>query len=127
MSTTGKVLAVLRSEECAVVDPINGGPTLYIHADEFGMDWNSLTPGMTVRFSSLQGARGPRAYNVIVLNSSYSSEAEDVDVPGSGLNDVTRPNYEDLIASVLISTVPEINGEQVSAVCKRLTECGAFR
>lgn len=78
MSMVGIVSSLCQSEEYAVVDPANGDPSVFVDADEFGRDWNELVPGMLVKFSVLQGLRGPKAYNVTVVGSLAPSQALDV-------------------------------------------------
>lgn len=133
MSTIGRVSELCRSEEYALIAPSGGGPSVFIPADEFGSDWRDLAIGMAIRFSSVQGARGPKAYNVTVLSraldSAFSGIAE-TSSPASGdgcaqftgVRCALRLNCEALVASVLTATVPEITREQISMICKRLME-----
>jgi cold shock CspA family protein len=141
MSMTGKISTLCRPQEYAIIAPDNGGPSVFAHADEFREDWEGLRLGMAVKFSSLPGARGPTAYNVTALvrkpgavpvgfcemqNRSLATSSHNYRCRPE-LNLGSRRSYEDVIAAVLISTVPEITAEQVTAVCKRLTECTVSR
>src|ERR1700722_16896171 len=72
MSAIGKVTALCKSENYAVIDPVNGDPSVVIDADEFGYDWRDLAPGGMVRYSVRPGMRGLRAYNVMVLDPEDS-------------------------------------------------------
>jgi cold shock CspA family protein len=133
MSMIGTVSTLCRAEEYAIITPSDGGPPVFVHADEFGQDWRDLAPGMDVRFSSLQGIRGPKAYNVTVLSRTFGfagSALNDLSTnprPTTGddseysreLNGALETSWAELIAA-LISTVPEISPEQVAAVCNSL-------
>jgi cold shock CspA family protein len=137
MSMTGNISTLFRVEEYAIISPSNGGPGIFVHACDFGLDWNDLALGVEVEFSFLQDAQGLKAYNVTVLSCKplpyadlddrYENSCAVSDLEHTYRREFDRVNYEDLIASVLISTVPEIRPEQVSAVCRRLTEWPGFQ
>lgn len=141
MSMTGKISTICRPQEYAIIDPDNGSSSVYVYADDFGQNWKDITPGTPVRFSSLQGIRGLKAYNVIVSarepsRSLTTSFVQTENAPAvSSHNDSYRRelnvarwrSYEDLITAVLKSAVPFITPEQVSQVCKELTECAIRR
>jgi len=128
MSMTGKISTLCRPEEYAIIDPDNGGPGIFAHADDFGPAWRELIPGMTVKFSSLQGARGLRAYNVAVFRRKPSAAASKDYYPHRrDGNCVSRYSYENLIAEVLTAAVPEITADQLTAACTKLMACAAGR
>jgi cold shock protein len=66
MSMTGKI-ATSFTDSYGFIEPDDGTDRVIVHADEFGAEWPDVKPGTAVRFSSLQGARGLRAYNVRIL------------------------------------------------------------
>lgn len=130
---TGKIASIFRHEEYAIIDPDSGGPGVFVDADEFGQDWNALRPGIVVRFCYLQGAQGLRAYNVTFPGRELSETSIRGEVranppvrsrPGGKpvLKAVSQPTYENLIAEVLTSTIPEMTSVQISAVCRRLSQ-----
>lgn len=136
MSTIGMISTLCRIDEYAVIEPNNGGPKVFAYAEDFGDSWNDLEVGVPVKFSSLPGAQGPRAYNIAALCSKLSEASSErgtgrerrdtiptEDYANAGeLSRALRLDYHSLISSVLISAVPGITSDQIRAVCRLLTD-----
>jgi cold shock CspA family protein len=73
MSMMGKISQICWAEEYALIRSFNDELRVLVDAYEFGADWPSLVPGTAVKFCSLPGARGPRAYNVTILSAVLES------------------------------------------------------
>lgn len=135
MSKIGTVSTVSRDQEYAIIEPDDGSPCVYVHAENFGCYWKELNPGTPVRFSSIQGAQRLRAYNVMVLpgrrDNPLATRLAPTESPPTSptINDrrrreldvVSYRGYQDLIATVLQSAVPLITSEQVTRVSTELT------
>jgi cold shock CspA family protein len=107
--------------------PNDGGSVVIVHEESFGGQQN-VKPGAAVKYSSIQGTPGPKAYNVTVL---------DLDKPRLGLGanrsrkckkrKASRRRYADEITSVLISKVSDITVAEIVEVRKLLVKRAARR
>lgn len=64
---TGKVAEFDLAGGYGLIAPDDGGPRVFVHADEFG-GWHGVRIGTGVRFSTVQGRGLEKAYNVIILD-----------------------------------------------------------
>jgi CspA family cold shock protein len=120
MSKRGKITSVFPLEGYGLIQPDDGSAPAFVDVTDFGAQWSDLKPGTLVRFSSLQGLRRPRAYNVMILGNELSP-------PDDIREALSRSEYEDEITRVLLSRVPGITAMQVSEVRDKLTEDAAGR
>src|ERR1700733_3887968 len=67
MSMTGKIMIIDSADGYGFIEPDEGSAKVFVHADDFGPQWQRLRPGTVVRFSIIQGFRGLKAYNVTIL------------------------------------------------------------
>lgn len=135
---TGKVAEFNPVKGYGLIQPDDGGSKVFFHADDFGGQ-RDLDVGTPVRFSSLSGRRGPKAYNVSVLltsereitsgcNSGRSRVANRCNRCRSSSRQVRALNYRgymEEITDVLISEVPSITAAERAEVLKRLAKITA--
>ena len=135
---TGKIVRFDPAKGHGFIEPDDGGSLVFVNADDFGGVWD-LQAGTLVRFSSIQGTRGPKAYNVRILTRPSekrarfrtSGDLNDGNVTrychdGNGASIeyqmISRRKYAEEITEVLTSQVPGITAAQVSNVCRKLTK-----
>jgi cold shock protein len=136
LSKTGKIKELDPHTGHGFIEPDDGSAKVAVHADLFGGVSRELAPGTAVRFSTLQGIRGPTAYNATILAAEppASSPTCDVRNPSSPADYrqcrkghrraghiVCRRDYEDEITELLISKVPSITAAQIRDVRDSLT------
>jgi cold shock protein len=154
LMATGKIAVFDAVKGCGLIAPDDGGSRVFVHAEEFGGD-QDLGTGTPVRFSSIQGARGLRAYNVAILNgSSRQRRGPQVRVePHNGCtvernNDcssgtittheeeqclshefqlLSRNEYLTEITDILISIAPDITARQILKIRIELARRAARR
>jgi CspA family cold shock protein len=135
---TGRIMTLAASGQYGFIEPDDGSAQVFVSADDVAESWRDVAPGTAVRFSTLQGARGPRAYNVIVLQCSRQAlvrRHEGSSTNGRpngnsrrrGIGLLSRRRYQDEILAVLTSAVPSITGAQIAEVRAILTEYAASR
>lgn len=73
MSVTGKIAVLCRERQYALIVSDDAGDEVFADAEAFGDNWRKLEPGARVRYSSLQGTLGMKAYNVTLLTSKPSN------------------------------------------------------
>jgi cold shock protein len=140
--STGTLAEYYPDKGYGYIEPSDGTCRVFVHADDFGGQ-RDIAEGILVRFSSIQGRNGPKAYNVGILTDApsgtegaQSSEAwsnhradiaERVGRQMSELQSVSYQVYAREITDALISKAPDISASQISEVCKTLTTRAARR
>jgi cold shock protein len=117
--------------------PDDGGPRVFVHADELGGQWN-VDVGTRVRFSSIQGADGPKAYNVAIVscpsehqhrvptpfdvgdNTAVGKCCEESPILSLGGRIVSRSEYVEEITDVLIKVLPSVTAMQIMEIRSEL-------
>lgn len=127
---TGRIANYDPGSGCGYIEPDDGGPQVFIHADDF-TDLPSADRGTPVRFSFIQGRSCPKAYNVTIL--SYGDEqsdrggGEDIFKTLLDLQPLASSAYVEEIKTVLRAKVPGITAAQTTEVCRRLTNLATRR
>jgi CspA family cold shock protein len=117
---TGRIACFDPNNGYGLIEPDDGSPQVLVHPDDFG-GLREISVGTPVKFSCIQGNRGPKAYNIIIISQD--------DAPAELLAaKVLDPQaYAHEIAQVLISKVPDITTTQISDISKKLTKRAARR
>jgi CspA family cold shock protein len=123
---TGRIVEFDAVTGYGLITPDNVGSPVLFHAEELG-GRRDLLGGTRVKFSCISGARGPKAYNVILLaprtagsvSSSIPGDhyAESVDSPEV----VSSDQYEEDVTDILIVTLPGITAAEIVEIRTQLT------
>lgn len=109
------------------IAPDDGGAEVFVHAEELGGP-RDLRVGMHVRYSSIQGFRGPKAYNVgIVTGRSLQPLVERASDRCTIIEFLSPHEYAEEIAAVLASAVPDASAAQIVEVRANLVARAAHR
>jgi cold shock CspA family protein len=111
MSMTGKIVEFSASSECGFIQPDDGTARVFLHADDVSPPWLPLDPGTAVRFCSVPGMRGLRAYNVVVLQANPLDPPTEAD---------GRRSYDEEIMAVLVAKAPSITAAEITEVREQL-------
>jgi cold shock CspA family protein len=122
MSMTGRIVRFPCAGQYGIIEPDDGSADVSFSTDDAPCD---IAPGTPVRFSSLQGCRSLKAYNIMILRSEAdrSTHARSAQSVGT----LSRRSYEDEIMAVLTSRVPDITGAQLAEVRALLTDYAIHR
>lgn len=109
------------------IAPDDGGAEVFVNAAELGGP-RDLSVGMHVRYSSIQGVRGLKAYNVgIVTGRPAQPFVEHASDRYAGIEFLSPREYAEEIAAVLASAVPDASAAQVVEVRANLVARAAHR
>ena len=65
----GRITSIFPLEGYGFIQPNDGSALVVVDVANLGAQGWDVKPGSLVRFSSLQGVRGPKAYNVMILTA----------------------------------------------------------
>jgi cold shock CspA family protein len=129
MSMIGKISRIFPQDGYGLIEPEDGGALVFADLADFGGRRQDLVPGASVRFSSLPGTHGPRAYNVTILAAEPStspaareSSEHSRGMPQRAVHILSRSSYKDEIMRALLSRLPDITTPQVAEVQEKLLE-----
>ena len=132
----GKIVAFDRVKGCGLIAPDDGSSKVFVHADDLDGQ-RHINIGTPVRFSSIQGIRGPKAYNVRILTALPDRLGMAVDPrdDGSATADIdcdedhflkvqilSHREYAVEITDVLISVLPDATSAQIVQVRSELAK-----
>ncbi|MEU1755204.1 cold shock domain-containing protein [Micromonospora matsumotoense] len=115
------------------ISPEGGGEDVFVHANDFGDQRPSVSPGMRVEFESVAGNRGVKALYARLLNPGASVASRPVAAPGTREPLVDRGDDEECdvltsftfrsnITDLLVEQVPTLTGAQISQIRQHLTQ-----
>jgi cold shock CspA family protein len=116
---TGRIVEFDVKSGCGVIVPDDGGPLVYI--DVYDLGRRDLTTGTLVRFSSVQGLAGRKAYNVRIVSCPQEAVETEVRRDDAPLTLLNEKAYAEEIYDALFIAVPGISIWQVREVKQRLT------
>jgi cold shock CspA family protein len=83
----GSITRIFPRDGYGLIQPDDGSPLVFVDVANFGGQWRDFKPGTLVRFSSLQGVRGTKAYNVMILATKPPMSADTEETVDSPLVD----------------------------------------
>jgi cold shock CspA family protein len=120
------------------IEPRGGGPRVFAHPDDLG-EPATLKPGVSVRFSVIQGVSCLKAYNVTMMPSTEHNTAKrrwgvrqasriakrthdrSTSSPFANLEEASWRAFADEVMSVLMSQAPGMTYPEALNVCAELT------
>ena len=115
---TGRIIQFNQTRGYGFIAPDGGGEDVFIHSEELKGQARGVQAGTRVQFEVVDGARGQKAYDVMVLGGPVQSPpfADDE------LSEViSAPEYGAEITDALITFCPDIRAAQIVEIRDRLT------
>ncbi|POM24963.1 Cold shock-like protein [Actinomadura rubteroloni] len=124
---SGRVLRFDEVRGYGFIAPDEGGPDVFVHANELADDDKSgLMPGTIVEFEVMEGERGPKAFAVRVVGPPPGRREAFSEVTARAAGPVGGPNGDDVLCDVLAPSefreevtelflrgVPDLTGAQI--------------
>jgi CspA family cold shock protein len=118
MPQTGRVLQFDEARGYGFIAPDQGGPDVFVHANELHDDESRVTSGARVEFEVMDGERGKKAYAVRVVEDNDKSVAAParraLPDDDDGMCDVLAgEELRDELTELFLQNVPELTGAQI--------------
>jgi CspA family cold shock protein len=122
MPQTGRVLQFDETRGYGFIAPDEGGPDVFVHANELHDDESLVMSGTRVEFEVMDGERGKKAYAVRVVEDGDKSAPASTPAPArqappdddDGMCDVLAGDeLRDELTELFLQNVPELTGAQI--------------
>ncbi|MET9288091.1 cold shock domain-containing protein [Nocardia beijingensis] len=117
----GKLVSFDSSRGFGFIRPEDGGPDVFVHVNDIGLDEDELRQGRVFEFEVTEGDRGPKAVNLSAVGGSAAPPArhKGKDKPGSG--QLTVAEHKRLITELLLDASPALTAGEILTIRDRLT------
>lgn len=122
--TLGKLVSFDSSRGFGFIRPDDGGPDVFVHVNDIGLDEDELRQGRVFEFDITEGERGPKAINLTTAGTTSSATAVGVrqKVPErtDGSVVLTNDEYTRLITELLLDASPALTAGEIVTIRERL-------
>ncbi|WP_425436832.1 cold-shock protein [Nocardia donostiensis] len=118
----GKLVSFDGSRGFGFIRPDDGGPDVFVHVNDIGLDEDELRQGRVFEFDITEGDRGPKAINLTTAGGAASSGARHRGRDRSGGAVVlTAAEHTRLITELLLDASPALTAGEIVTIRARLT------
>lgn len=119
---SGKLVSFDGSRGFGFIRPDDGGPDVFVHVNDIGLDEEELRQGRVFEFDMTEGDRGPKAVNLKLSGNQPSTPA----VPRSRGRDrssgqLSATEHQRLITELLLEASPALTAGEILTIRDRLT------
>ncbi|MFI1919191.1 cold-shock protein [Nocardia sp. NPDC020380] len=118
----GKLVSFDSSRGFGFIRPEDGGPDVFVHVNDIGLDEDELRQGRVFEFDVTEGDRGPKAINLALVAGQPAPPRhkgkERGDRPGGLLS---ASEHRRLITELLLDASPALTAGEIVTIRDRLT------
>jgi len=123
--TLGKLVSFDSSRGFGFIRPDDGGPDVFVHVNDIGLDEDELRQGRVFEFDITEGERGPKAINLTTAGAASNATAVGIRPKASEHTDgsaaLTTDEYTRLITELLLDASPALTAGEIVTIRERLT------
>lgn len=116
----GKLVSFDSSRGFGFIRPEDGGPDVFVHVNDIGLDEDELRQGRVFEFDVTEGDRGPKAINLSIVGGQpaipLTRHKKD---KNSGQLSATE--HKRLITELLLDASPALTAGEILTIRDRLT------
>ncbi|WP_433684513.1 cold-shock protein [Nocardia sp. CA-119907] len=117
----GKLVSFDSSRGFGFIRPDDGGPDVFVHVNDIGLDEDELRQGRVFEFDVTEGDRGPKAVNLAVVGGQPTPPAARHKKDRSGSGQLTATEHKRLITELLLDASPALTAGEILTIRDRLT------
>lgn len=118
----GKLVSFDSSRGFGFIRPEDGGPDVFVHVNDIGLDEDELRQGRVFEFDVTEGDRGPKAINLALVGGAtapvvrHKSKERDRFV-----GQLSAEEHRRLITELLLDASPALTAGEILTIRDRLT------
>ncbi|MFE3542874.1 cold-shock protein [Nocardia sp. NPDC059177] len=117
--SVGKLVSFDGSRGFGFIRPEDGGPDVFVHVNDIGLDEDELRQGRLFEFDVTEGDRGPKAVNLTAVGQAPSAPKSRKDRSGGqrlGTEEMRRQ-----ITELLLEASPALTAAEIITIRERFT------
>ncbi|WP_373862588.1 cold-shock protein [Nocardia lijiangensis] len=116
----GKLVSFDSSRGFGFIRPEDGGPDVFVHVNDIGLDEDELRQGRVFEFDVTEGDRGPKAINLSAVGGQAAA-APRHKKDRSSTGQLTATEHKRLITELLLDASPALTAGEILTIRDRLT------
>ncbi|WP_067588575.1 cold-shock protein [Nocardia terpenica] len=113
----GKLVSFDSSRGFGFIRPEDGGPDVFVHVNDIGLDEDELRQGRLFEFEVTEGDRGPKAVNLTAVGGQPLPPRH----RGRNSGALTASEHKRLITELLLDASPALTAGEILTIRDRLT------
>lgn len=117
----GKLVSFDSSRGFGFIRPEDGGPDVFVHVNDIGLDEDELRQGRVFEFDMTEGERGPKAINLTAVGGGPGPTPRPRKDRSGGSGQLSAEEHRRLITELLLDASPALTAGEILTIRERLT------
>lgn len=122
MVSIGKLVSFDGSRGFGFIRPEDGGPDVFVHVNDIGLDEDELRQGRMFEFEVTEGDRGPKAVNLSAVGGSHTGTGGRARTRDRSDGRLSAAEHTRLVTELLLDASPALTAGEIVTIRERLTE-----
>ncbi|WP_373862472.1 cold-shock protein [Nocardia acidivorans] len=117
----GKLVSFDSSRGFGFIRPEDGGPDVFVHVNDIGLDEDELRQGRVFEFDVTEGDRGPKAINLSLVAGAPPPVRAHKGKDRAAGGQMSAGEHRRLITELLLDASPALTAGEILTIRDRLT------